>query len=188
MQNKEELRRHLLKVRQELSDERRRSGSASICRKIVEWDTFLTSDTVLFYMPIRREVDVRPAIEKAWSFGKTVVLPRALPETREMKLFRVDSFEELQPGAYGILEPLEDEAKAVEPERIRLAVVPGVGFDRRGYRLGYGGGYYDRFFARAGHAVRLGVAYSEQVVATVYPLPHDQPVHYLFTPGETLAF
>jgi 5-formyltetrahydrofolate cyclo-ligase len=188
MRNKEELRRHLLKVRQNLSYESRRKSSASICRKIEQWDTFQTAETVLFYMPFRQEVDVRPAIEKAWTLGKTVVLPRAVPKTREMKLIRVDHFGELEPGAYGILEPPEDETRGVRPESIHLVVVPGVGFDRQGYRLGYGGGYYDRFFARADQAIRLGVAYPEQVVSTVYPKEHDQPVHYLFTSEETLAF
>jgi 5-formyltetrahydrofolate cyclo-ligase len=76
----------------------------------------------------------------------------------------------------------------VRPEEIDLIIVPGVAFDRQGFRLGYGGGYYDRFLVRASRAVRIGVAYPEQLVETVWPEGHDQKLHMLVTPHETFIF
>jgi 5-formyltetrahydrofolate cyclo-ligase len=188
MLTKGELRRQLLERRSGLPSAYRQACSVRICQALGEWPAFQQAKTVMFYMPFRQEVDVRPAIETAWRTGKTVVLPRVELESRTMKLVRVKTYGELSLGAYGIWEPPNAPDRMVSPEEVELVVVPGVGFDRQGYRLGYGGGYYDRFFALAENAVRVGVAYPEQVVETVYPEAHDQSVHALITSRGTWIF
>jgi 5-formyltetrahydrofolate cyclo-ligase len=188
VQSKKELRRRMLEVRTGLPEDYRARCSETICRNLVQLNEFRRSSAILFYMPFRGEADVRPAIVHAWQTGKTVLLPRVRPENRSMKAVRVNSFDELVAGAYGILEPPGDPEREVPLDRIDLVVVPGVAFDRRGYRLGYGGGYYDRFFAcLSDRPVRTGVCFTEQLVETAMPEEHDQPMHMLVTPDQVLV-
>lgn len=105
-----------------------------------------------------------------------------------MHLFRVMKMEELIPGAYGIMEPPDVPEREVSAEDVDVALVPGVAFDRCGYRLGYGGGYFDRFFAGPGKGmVTLGVAFAFQVVTTVYPQAHDIPLNGVITEEGTVG-
>ena len=185
---KKKLRREMIAQRERLTPEQQREESILICRKVVDHHFFKQSQTILFYMPVRGEVDVRPAIEAAWKQGKRVALPRVERGAKNMTLWFVDSYLQLEEGVYGILEPKKREEARVTPSELDLVIVPGVAFDVDGYRIGYGGGYYDRFFAKWESLVRLGVGYSFQVVSTVYPEDHDQPLHGLITSEQVMMF
>ncbi len=188
-EQKRKLRRRILDMRESLSPDEVRRESLAVCQRLVAHPAFEGGGTILFYYPFRKEVDIRPAMEDAWSAEKRVVLPKADPVTKSLAFYRVEREEPLVSGAYGIPEPLERESARISPEAIDLVVVPGVAFDERGYRLGYGGGYYDRFFSRCpGPFHRIGVAYSFQLVSTVFPEEHDQPLDGLITPSMTLSF
>ncbi|OYD06720.1 5-formyltetrahydrofolate cyclo-ligase [Paludifilum halophilum] len=183
---KKELRKRMLERRNRLTEREVSEASRAICRMVRESKGYRQARRVLFYMPFRKEPDIRPLIESAWAEGKEVVLPRAVPADRSLLLIRLDHFDQLEKGAYGILEPPANPDRMVPAATIHLTVVPGVAFDRKGYRLGYGGGYYDRFFAGEGNGViRLGVAYPFQVVDTVYPESHDRKMDELVT-GESM--
>ncbi|WP_124726485.1 5-formyltetrahydrofolate cyclo-ligase [Staphylospora marina] len=187
MEQKKELRRRMLEIRLNMPEPLRERESAEICRRLTESDVYRAADSVLFYMPFRGEVDVKPAILHAWQSGKTVLLPRVQTATRRMRAFRVNGWDDLEKGAYGIPEPKEDPDGMWPPERIDLVVTPGVAFDRKGYRLGYGGGYYDRFLQGLNHPVRIGVCFREQMVDTVFPEPHDQRMRWIVTPDDWLT-
>ncbi|MBA4495578.1 5-formyltetrahydrofolate cyclo-ligase [Paenactinomyces guangxiensis] len=186
--SKQALRKDMLQMRNGLSSAYINECSEQICRALIQFPVYREAESVLFYMAFRNEADVRRGMEDAWKQGKQVLLPRANPADRSMRCFRVDSFAELEAGAYGISEPPDDPGREVDPERIQLVIVPGVAFDVNGYRLGYGGGYYDRFFAGfSTRSKRIGVAYPEQIVKTVYPDPHDQAMDWIITPHEVFT-
>lgn len=188
MTNKVELRKRILKIRQNLAPEYMKECSERIVNRLLQIPQYQNASHILFYMPIRHEVDVRDAIEVSWKKGKKVVLPRVRAGKKEMDGYLVERWEDLEEGSYGILEPIPNPMRLVNPEEISLVVTPGVAFDRQGFRLGYGGGYYDRFFAQSNFgAWRIGVAYPEQIVSTTYPEAHDFRMHMVLTSDEMIV-
>ncbi|SFX71000.1 5-formyltetrahydrofolate cyclo-ligase [Thermoactinomyces sp. DSM 45891] len=179
--NKQTLRAELLEKRRYRSEEDSRQMAQQICERIVHWNGYINSDIIAVYASFRNEVNVDEVIENAWENRKKVVFPKSYPETKNIKFFEVRCSSELRKGAYGIMEPVEELGREVDPRMIQLALVPGVGFDQKGYRLGYGAGYYDRFFAKFPHIVRLGIWDSENLLETVYPETHDCKMNYVCT-------
>ena len=98
-----------------------------------------------------------------------------------MTACRIDRFDELASGHYGIREPKADFIRPVPRGEIEAVVIPAVAFDRRGYRVGYGGGYYDRFLPEARQAARIGVAFARHIVPAVPAAPHDVTVDRIVT-------
>ncbi|MBW7457712.1 5-formyltetrahydrofolate cyclo-ligase [Paenibacillus sepulcri] len=131
-----------------LPEELRTQWSSQACRSAIDWLSQL-SDTIasfMIYVPFRSELDTRELIEWGWQTGLSVIVPRCEPSDRSMELYLLKSWEELAPGAYGILEPDVSQAERCGPDFIPDAIfVPGLAFDLQGGRLGYGGGYYDRY-------------------------------------------
>ncbi|WP_151733112.1 5-formyltetrahydrofolate cyclo-ligase [Paenibacillus tengchongensis] len=185
---KKALRAERAAVRDALAGEQRSRWSAAACERALEWLDGEQVNTLLAYVPFRSELDCRPLIDGAWSRGITVLLPRVIRETGAMSLHRVNHWDELAPGAYGIMEPAAAEPVPMDctPGAV---IVPGLAFDRRGGRLGYGRGYYDRLYAdwtsagRAGARPPLwaGLAYGEQVIPDVPMDNHDAYMDILIT-------
>jgi 5-formyltetrahydrofolate cyclo-ligase len=139
------------------------------------------------YWPMRDEIDPRPSLSALWSRGCRIALP-VIPEDRQALTFRAwEPGEALMPGPFGTSGP-GAEAELVYPD---LLLVPLLAFDRRGHRLGYGGGYYDRTLAalRARQLVRaIGVAFAGQEVDAVPTGPHDAPLDGIVTEAGFLDF
>jgi len=153
--SKQALRRELLALRDAISPEQKQSWDAQINRAILEHAWFRQAKTILAYYPIGSEPDIRPVLEEALRRGKALYLPKCVPATRQMTFHQVDALEGLWPGAHGIPEP-EGAARDVCEG---LCLVPGIAFDLDGFRLGYGGGYYDRFLARHERLRTLGICH-----------------------------
>lgn len=115
---------------------------------------FQTAKTIMAYRAIPPEIDLEPVLEQILKQGKTLLLPRCEGDGT-MTARRMDDLAELEPGAYGILEPKPD-APCVMPDEIDLILVPGLAFDEKGGRLGRGKGYYDRFLGKT-EAKTIGV-------------------------------
>lgn len=180
MNRKAKLRKQQLMERMNLSKTYCDDTSIKICNNLLQLHEFRKSQKILFYMPIRNEVDLTYAIEQSWEEGKATLLPVIQRKAKKMTCVQFQDWSELAKGTYGILEPIHHH-RMMDPKLIDVVIVPGVAFDLHGYRLGYGGGYYDRFFTHYPEPVRIGVAYPEQLVPTVYPELHDQPLHILVT-------
>jgi len=136
--------------------------------------------TVLAYAATATELPTRPLLDAVLGAGKRLCLPRVAADG-DLTLHRVTSLGALVSGYRGLLEPAAD-APRVAPAEVELAVVPGVGFDRRGVRLGQGGGHYDRLLVHLSSAcVVCGVAFACQVVARLPRAPHDRPVACVVT-------
>lgn len=126
------------------------------------------------------EVDTYKIIEKAWQEGKRIAVPKCLPSTREMEFRYLTDFSQLEKVYYGLLEPIVERTELVEPDGIHLLVVPGLAYSPDGYRLGFGGGYYDRFLTGyKGETVSL--AFSSQIVKELPTEEHDMPIGLIIT-------
>ena len=142
-------RRELMQARAALADEEREAIDAAIAANIVALPEYQQAELVLPYLSFGAEIDTRTIICDAWAQGKTVALPRCVEGTRLMRWFKVESFDGLVKSRFGVDEPAENPALEVNPAQAEnaLALVPGLEFDHLGYRLGYGGGFYDTFLA-----------------------------------------
>lgn len=144
---KKALRKKIISLRDQLLPEEITAKSSLIAAGLYSLLAYRDAGSVMFFITFGTEVDTKPMVEETIKRGKLALAPKALPETRELIPSRVlDWDSDLVPGAYNIPEPGEDTLRPVKPETIDLLIVPGVAFDLKGNRLGYGGGYYDRFF------------------------------------------
>src|SRR5690625_4415615 len=91
------------------------------------------------------EWNTKPIIQKAWKNDKRIVIPKCFPKDKKIEFYQFESYEQLEIGFYNLLEPNTDKCEIIEKSKIDLLVVPGLVFDKRGYRIGFGGGYYDRY-------------------------------------------
>jgi 5-formyltetrahydrofolate cyclo-ligase len=177
---KEELRKRLAALRRTLTTPTRQLYAAQMCALLSGHQAFQRAKVVLAYSALRFEIDPRAAIERAWSLGKTVALPRTLPETREITPHLYRPGDALAESGFVIQEPLVD-APEVAPTQVDLVLLPGLGYDTRGQRLGFGQGYYDRLLPRLPGAVRIGLAYELSLLAEVPNAAHDAPVDFVIT-------
>lgn len=152
----------------------------SIMDRFVHLPEFEAAKCILLYASKGGEVHTDFIMQSALSLGKKVVLPVTLRKTHELELYSIESIDELHPGEFGILEPKKLVERLVEPSQVDLAVVPGVSFDRRGHRLGYGMGYYDSLLGRI-PGKKIGLSYGMQIVEHVPNEPHDVAVDMLVT-------
>jgi 5-formyltetrahydrofolate cyclo-ligase len=133
--------------------------------------------TVGFYWPFRGEFDARPLVRDLIKSGVTAALPAVVQPKTPLEFRRWAPGTALEPGVYSI--PIPKERNLLEPE---LLIVPLVGFDPAGYRLGYGGGYYDRTIASfAKKPQAIGVGFELSRLATIHPQPHDIPMSVILT-------
>ncbi len=183
---KQELRAEMLKARSAMDPVAAAKAGASIARRVQELPAFQQSRYLLAYVDVRNEVGTGTLIRAALDSGKKVAVPVTDQVRRRLIPAEITTYPEgLEPGAFGVLEPLHFEEIAYTA--LDCILVPGVAFDHQGHRLGFGGGYYDRFLRRVGRrAVRIGLAYDFQVRPTVYPDPHDEAVDYVVTEDRTL--
>jgi 5-formyltetrahydrofolate cyclo-ligase len=165
-----------------LSAEAQEFQSRRACETFLAQDIYAKSQSILLYMPLRGEVDVRLIFERAISDGKHVALPRFLPETAAYGAFFVGD-EPLAPGPFSVLEP--SMSNPVPVNRLDLIVAPGLGFDGRGRRLGRGKGFYDRLLSAAA-GVKCGICFEEQLLAEIPVEPHDVALDFIATPTRWL--
>ncbi len=157
------VRQDILQKRRLLEPSLKREMDNRICNYILSLATYRYSDTVLFYYPLKGEIDVTPALMRAWSDKKTVLLPRCRKDKSGiMEFYIVNSVDELEEGAFGVMEPKES-CPLFPKENCRdsaICIMPALTFDRSGYRLGYGKGYYDRYLQKF-RGIKIGLVYSD---------------------------
>ncbi|MGO4496248.1 5-formyltetrahydrofolate cyclo-ligase [Paenibacillus sp. 2RAB27] len=142
--------------------------------------------TLMSYMPFRSEPDVAPLMEWCWQQGIRVLIPKVVADTKTMNLHIISRYEDLESGAYGIREPRSDVPVEHDLGTISMIVVPGLAFDLDFGRLGYGGGFYDRFmqlFAARGlkRPFAVAAAFDNQLIPAVPSSWHDFRVDGIVT-------
>ncbi len=155
--NKKELRQMFLKKRDAIPQTVQREWSANIEETVLRYICEHDFDTVMLYASFRSEPETTNLLKTLLEQNVCVALPKCRKDG-VMEAFIVKDACSLQSGTYGILEPQED--FPVAPEKISLVLVPGCAFGKDGSRIGYGGGYYDRFLPRCKQAVKIGLCYS----------------------------
>lgn len=172
------LRNRMRMVREAIPSSACEARSAEIAKRLLLLEEFDRASTVLAFAPIRNEVRTRSSMQAAWAAGKHVALPRVVED--ELTLRRVDGHTVLIEGAFGVSEPPED-TPSVEASEVDFALVPALAVDPRGYRIGYGGGYYDRLIPQLRNARTCVVAYDFQLISEVPELPFDVAVDLVVT-------
>ncbi|MBR6408503.1 MAG: 5-formyltetrahydrofolate cyclo-ligase [Clostridia bacterium] len=177
---KNELRKEFREYRAGLGKEEKDALDYAIFRRVVSCREYKKAPLILSYMSMDIEVDTRRIIEYSMKLGKRVALPKCISGTRDMEFFIVSSLDDLESGAFGVLEPSPEKCPPCEVFDSSFCIVPGLGFDKNGFRIGFGKGYYDRFLSDyPGHIA--GVCYSACVRNS---LPHgrfDRRVNFLIT-------
>lgn len=155
-----------------------------MCERLVALPEFERARVIAFYMPLKFEIAPTRAMELALAQGKTVALPRVDDPTHTLTLHRYEIGDALHESAFMVREPAAS-APQVAPVEVDLALVPGLAFDGRGQRLGYGQGYYDRLLVSL-RGLRVGLAFDFQLLAEVPSFEHDVPVDALVTDRRVL--
>ena len=180
------LRAEYVRIRTKISPALRATTDARILQRLVELPTWREARLVLTSVSFGSEVDTHALMQAAWSAGKQVAVPRCR-RSHSLDFYVISSEDDLEPGLRGLMEPSPDCGRPLTPPQMvgSLCIVPGLVFDADGYRIGYGGGYYDRFLAfYPGEKVAL--VRSRQLSGN--PLPrdeHDVPVDWLVSESGT---
>jgi len=178
---KAQQRKSALEKRSAYTEQQRAEMSTAICEKIVSSYAFRFSDTILMYSAVRCEADICSVFHAAVKAGKKVYFPKTYGKGK-MLFFRVKELSELECGRFQLPEPSEENEEFCEENAKRvLCLVPAAAFDKRGYRIGYGGGYYDRFIKK-GETIFAGVAFDDLLCDEVaFDKRHDKKVDMIFT-------
>ena len=174
-----ELRKLIKQERRELDLTVKAEMDEKIADNVRRLRQYKKCTTLLTYVATPIEVETRGIIKNAIADGKRVAVPRCLPETRGLSFHYINGTDELSPGTFGVLEP-DENSKSVTDFTGCLMIVPALMFDIRGYRLGYGMGYYDRCMSHF-EGPSAGICYSQNVR---YHMPNgrfDRPVDILVT-------
>ncbi len=186
--DKTQLRRELKNRLLEMDEPQRSEKSRKACENLVSTPQFQSASAVMMFLSLPHEVDTSEAILHAWQLGKIVVVPKLSFQQRHMIPVQINSLETgFSTGVNGLRNPAT--GIPIPVEDIDLVVAPGLGFDKKGNRLGRGGSYYDRFFTNKKlKASRCGFAFAEQVADSIPVTARDESVDFLVTDEEITYF
>lgn len=186
---KKELRSYFLDQRNTIPEALREELSALICNNIVssiEWKEY---NSIMLYIPFKSEVNICPLIELAWREGKKVFLPKIDIQLNVIVPVEYNRLSNLIKGPFGIMEPQPEVNYHSEPIEFKaLCLVPLLACDSDGYRLGYGGGYYDKFFALYSNLFRCGIGFSFQKYRNDLPREHHDIALMAFCSEEKMEY
>jgi len=179
IQTKQELRERIIKLLKSQKEEERLTKSLIIQRKLFYMPEFKKACVVLFYASFNGEVDTFSMMEQALCINKKIALPRLNTENKDLIPTQIKALGDLEVGSYGIKQPTKGEPVALEA--VDMVVVPGLAFDKNHYRLGRGGGHYDRFLKTLPSRIpTVGLAFDFQIVDTLPQIEeHDVPVTHV---------
>ncbi|MCZ7407683.1 5-formyltetrahydrofolate cyclo-ligase [Parvimonas micra] len=178
--DKKIIRKEIQEKLKKISDKDRKSFEEILYKKLFENENFKNANCIALTIPFGTEINTYPIIEKLLKDGKTACSPICEKESRKMTFYKINSLDELIEGYYGIKTPPKIEENIIKKDEIDLILVPGVGFDKNNYRIGFGGGYYDRYLKDfKGYTISL--AFKEQIVEKVPTNEFDLPVDLVIT-------
>ncbi|MGL4730571.1 MAG: 5-formyltetrahydrofolate cyclo-ligase [Clostridium sp.] len=173
MKTKKDLRKEILKIRDELNVDEKKCKDKDIFQKLINAKEFKNSNNVFIFVSYKSEVDTHEIIKYCFEIGKKVFVPKVKNSYGDMGAFHINSFNQLKNGYMGILE-CDETAKEVEKEEIDLVVMPGAVFDLEGGRIGYGGGFYDKFLNDLNSkCFKIALAYDFQILDKIPTEKHD---------------
>ena len=170
--NKQELRRAIRERKRAMTEEEIVKRSNALAEKFYNSPAYQAASTIYGYLPYNQEVRTVPMLQRALDEGKRVAVPKVYGE--EMRFIYLEDLTQVSKGYAGIPEPIAD-APVAEDQRA-LVLMPGLAFDPQGHRIGYGGGFYDRFLAQEPHHPTLALCYEFQMQAHLDTEKFDIPV------------
>lgn len=182
--NKDELRALIRTKRREMTADEVLSKSARIQKQLFSFDKYVNAKTVMLYVSAFNEPSTIEIIKDAIEYEKRVVLPVSDTATETIVLSYLDSLDDLEKGAYGILEPKV--IKPADTADIDFILVPGLAFDRRGNRMGFGKGYYDKLLCKT-CAEKTALCYEFQLFDEINADDHDIPMNTIITEDKLYA-
>ena len=184
-QKKLQLRSKYKKIRQNMTKEKKQQLDTALYKNFVGNIEYKQAKTILAFVSKDIEVDTTEIIKKAFSDNKTVAVPLCNTEEKLMDYYIINSFDDLEKGSYGLLEPIKDRCEKVTDFSSSICMVPGLVYDQCGYRLGFGKGYYDGFLTDY-HGVTVGVCYSRCIEQELPRGFYDKPIDLVITDRFTL--
>ncbi len=172
-------------IRENISRQKSRLLTLDICRvsrpiidKLISMPEFINAEAVYTYLEYNQEIISHPIVNKAWEMGKRVAVPKV--SNKRMDFYYINSFDDVLPGYMGILEPIVTD---IADEKKVFVVMPGLAYDLDFNRIGYGGRYYDNYFAehKDTEFFKAALVYDFQIIDHINTEPHDIPVDAIVT-------
>ena len=162
---KNKIRKEILALRKAMPICLLEENSRRITEKVIEHPEYQKAELVFAYIDAKGEVKTGDIVEHAWKSGKRVAVPRVQGDI--MKFYLISSYEELEPGCFGIMEPKTTCMEVRNIPKNSVVIMPGVAFDKSGNRIGYGKGYYDKYFSEYPDVYKIAIALSMQIVSEI---------------------
>ena len=184
---KSQIRTEYKEKRKSISAEEKQKRDQEICKRFLALSSYRYADTILLYSPLKNEIDTYAIAKDAFAKGKKVAYPRCI-EGNEMVYHYVTNENCLSSGKYGIMEPNE-ELPLYVPQNLghTICVLPAIVYDKEGYRLGYGKGYYDRFLS-AFKGTKAGLIYSDFIIDNIPHGKFDLASDFVVTEKGVISF
>ena len=176
---KDEVRKILINQRNNLTKKEILEKSKIIKKRLFQLKEFKLADTILFYVSYGNEVYTHEMIKEC-IFEKNIIVPVTDKLKRRLIISKLDNWDDLAVGSYNILEPKKEKIKQISIEDVDLIIVPGVGFDIKGNRLGHGYGYYDNLLNNS-KSLKIALAFMFQIVENIPTEKHDMPLDKIVT-------
>ncbi|MEG0614909.1 MAG: 5-formyltetrahydrofolate cyclo-ligase [Oscillospiraceae bacterium] len=177
---KNKLRKKYKQTRAEMNSAIKKDSDIEIFNNLISLECFSYCDTILAYVSTKIEVDTWKLIEYSLNIGKKVAVPKCINGTRDMEFHIINSINDLEQGSFSVFEP-RDNCELLSNFDNAVCIVPGLSFDKKGFRLGYGKGYYDRFFEKSLPLIKIGLCYSNCISDNLTIDKFDIPVDILVT-------
>ena len=162
---KSKIRKEILALRKAMPVCVLEENSKTIADKVITHSAYRKADLVFAYIDAKGEVMTKEIIEHAWAKGKRIAVPKVHGDI--MEFYLISSYEELEDGCFGIMEPKMGCEKVTDIPANSVVIMPGVAFDRSGNRIGYGKGYYDKYFAKYPDLYKIAIAFDLQIVSEI---------------------
>lgn len=170
--DKKELRRMIREKKRAMSEQQINDASARLAEKFFKTEYYQHAKTIYGYLPYNQEVRTVPMLQQALREGKQVAVPKVYGD--EMRFILIKDLSAIAPGYAGIPEPIAD--APVAEDKTALVLMPGLAFDPNGHRVGYGGGFYDRFLEDEPNHPTVALCYDFQMLPKIETEEHDIPV------------
>lgn len=174
---KKEIRKIIKEKKKQLLESNQQMYSDIIIKKCIDLDVYKNSNTLFSYIHFNQEVKTDKLIKRAWQDSKKVAVPKVLDDNIEF--YYINTFKELKKGYYNILEPLVD--RMAIPNDNAIIIMPGLAFDKHKNRIGYGGGFYDRYLSINKNIIKIALAYDFQIFDSLPVEPNDVKVDIVIT-------
>ncbi|WP_455539757.1 5-formyltetrahydrofolate cyclo-ligase [Terrisporobacter sp.] len=186
---KKEFRKKVIALRKEKDLDFIKYNSEIITDKLLQMDCIKNAQTIMLYLDFNNEVCTDILIKKLISMGKIVASPITIMSERKLIPSQITDLKNgIQYGAYNIREPKPECSPSIDIKKLDVVIVPAVAYDKNCYRLGYGGGFYDRFLGNLREdAVTVGIAFDLQIFDEVPKEPHDAQLDYIVTESTILT-